>query len=327
MAQGNFDVQVLGVRPLTPRVHEYLLGTADGTPLPDYQAGAHVSLHTHSPERGLIVRHYSLVGGDHRRDDPRHVYRIAVQCEDSGRGSAHIHASFQPGTALRIGPPINDFPLDRRDARVLLMAGGIGITPIFSMARSLARRHRPFSVFYAGRSAAQMAYRDELQQLCGDQVPLQLHASDEEGHPDLEALLRAQGPDVTVYVCGPAAMIEATHAIAQRLGWDARRVRSENFGAGIAAGATAFDVHLQRSGRTVHVGADVSILDALLADGAPLLFDCRRGECGLCPLDVVESDGPIEHHDRYLSDDEKAASQSMCICVSRTRGRRLVLDA
>jgi ferredoxin-NADP reductase len=325
MAQGNFDVVVVGVRQLTPRVREFLLRSIDGKPLPDYAAGAHVAVHTVSAERGLIVRHYSLVGGSDLEDDPRNTYRIAVQRADHSRGSAHIHATLRVGTRLSIGPPVNNFPLDRRDREVLLLAGGIGITPIFAMARSLARRHRPYRVFYAGRNPEAMAYHAELAALAGEWV--RFHHSDVDGHPDLEAVLREQPEGTAAYVCGPARMIEATQAGATRLGWDAGRVRSEMFGAGFSGHATPFEVHLKRSKRIIHVGADVSILDALLAESIPVLWDCRRGECGLCPLPVVSADGAIDHHDRYLSEEERASNESLCICVSRTRGKQLVLDA
>ncbi len=208
---------------------------------------------------------------------------------------------------------------------MLLIAGGIGITPIYSMARSLIRRRKPFSVIYAGRDASTMAYHDELAKLAGDRV--RFHYSDRDGHPDLEAWLRAQPDGTTAYICGPSRMIEATQAAAARIGWEPGRVRSEMFGAGMSGISTPFEVRLERTGRTVRVGADVSILDALLAEGIPVLWDCRRGECGLCPLPIVSADGDIEHHDRYLSDEEKSSNESLCICVSRTRGSRLVLDA
>lgn len=325
MAQGNFNVVVAGIRQLTPRVREYVLRSVDGKPLPDYSAGAHVAVHTRSAERGPIVRHYSLVGGTDLQDDPRNTYRIAVQREDHARGSAHIHTTFQNGTPLQIGPPVNNFPLDRRDTEVLLLAGGIGITPIFSMARSLARRHRSFRVVFAGRNAESMAYREELAQLAGDRA--RFHTSDTQGTLDLEALLAGEPEGTTVHICGPAKMIEATQAAAVRLHWAAGRVRSEMFGAGITGVAAPFKVRLQRTGRTVQVGADVSILDALMAEGIPVLWDCRRGECGLCPLPVLSSDGPLQHHDRYLSEEEKTSGDTLCICVSRTRGNELVLDA
>jgi vanillate O-demethylase ferredoxin subunit len=325
MARPNFDVQVTGVRQLTDRVLEYLLTRVDGTALPSFSAGSHVSLHTVSKERGLIVRHYSLVGGCTLDDDARNSYRIAVQREDHARGSAHIHKTLEVGSRLQIGPPTNNFPLDRRDRNVLLIAGGIGITPIFSMARSLERRRCDYRVFYAGRQAAGMAYHSELADLAGGRV--EFHHSDTQGHPDIEGLLRSQPEGTRVYVCGPRSMIEATHAAAQRLRWNPDRVRSEMFTASISGDAKPFSVHLRRSNKTVEVGSDVSILDALLADGVPVLFDCRRGECGLCPLPVVSTDAGIDHHDHYLSPEEKASDESLCICVSRARGSRLVLDA
>jgi ferredoxin-NADP reductase len=136
------DAVVHDIRELTPRVREYVLASVDGSPLPRYSPGSHIELHTTSPVSGPIVRHYSLVGGDGLTDDPADRYRIAVQREDRQRGSAHIHDSFQVGTRLRVSRPKNNFPLDLRDTRSLLIAGGIGITPIYSMLRSLVRRGR-----------------------------------------------------------------------------------------------------------------------------------------------------------------------------------------
>lgn len=325
MARQNFSVEVARVRSLTDRVREYLLRSVDGQPLPEYAPGAHIAVHTVSPTRGLIVRHYSLIGGDHQDDDARDTYRIAVQRDSDARGSAHIHDTFQPGTRLEIGPPVNNFPLDRRAENVLLIAGGIGITPIFSMARSLVRRNRPFEVVYAGRDRDQMAFHDELATLAGEAAVF--HYSDVAGHPDLAALLKRQPEGTQVYVCGPGPMVQATHATAKDIGWDASRVRSEMFGVARDRDAHAFEVRLARSGKTVHVSADASILDALNAANVPVLWDCRRGECGLCPLRVVSSDGPLQHRDFYLSDEEKAAGDQMCICVSRTAGSEIVLDA
>lgn len=325
MFRGRFKVVVAGVRQLAPRVREYLLRSAAGQPLPSYEAGAHVAVRIRSKDRGLIVRHYSLVGGAGLEDDPRDVYRIAVQREDRGRGSAHIHATFEAGTELEVGAPLNDFPLGRRDKRVLLIAGGIGITPIFSMARSLTRRKCAFEVFYGGRTRAEMAYHDELAAMAGDRA--RFHYSDRQGPPKLLELLAAQPAGTVAYVCGPSGMIAAAHAAGKELGWDQGRVRSEMFGASVAPDAQPFVVHLARSGMDVEVGPGVSILDALLERDVPVLWDCGRGECGLCPLPVVDADGDLEHHDRYLSDEERAAGDTMCICVSRTNGRRLVLDA
>ena len=325
MAQANFSVEVLQVRPLTDRVNEYLLGSVDGQALPVYQAGAHIAVHFSAAGYGPLVRHYSLLGGADSQDDARQQYRIAVQREAHGVGSGAIHAQFAVGTRLSVGAPVNNFPLKRRNSHVLLIAGGIGITPIWAMARSLQRRQQSFSVFYAGQNTGSMAYHDALQKLVGEKV--RLHYSDAQGVPDLKALLVAQPEGSSVYVCGPAAMIAATHAAGEALGWDAERIRSEQFAATQSEPPAPMEVHLRKSGKTIAVGAGQSILDALLAEGEPVLWDCRRGECGLCPLPVVETDGPLIHNDRYLSNEEKAQGQSMCICVSRVRGTRVVLDA
>ncbi|MDM0116075.1 PDR/VanB family oxidoreductase [Variovorax sp. J22R133] len=326
MARKHIDVMVSGVRQLTPRVREYKLTAIDNAPVPAYGPGAHIEVHTGSAQTGLIVRHYSLIGGTEESDDARNTYRIAVQREHRGGGSAFIHSSFEVGTRLQVSAPINNFPLDRRDAHSLLIAGGIGITPIYSMARSLARRHRNFTVVYAGREPQFMAYREELGRLAGPCAHFHFSGRQDAGKLDLETLLRKQPPGTTAYVCGPASMVAATHEASRAAGWDPQHLRSELFGAGPTGDEVAFDVELKRSGRVIRVGKDVSILDALTAAKVDVLWDCRRGECGLCPQSVLEADGPIQHRDRYLSDEERESGETMCICVSRIRGERLVLD-
>jgi ferredoxin-NADP reductase len=325
MAHPRIDVKVAGVRQLTPRICEYELRAVAGV-LPPVAPGAHVELHTGDARSGPIVRHYSLIGGSLEHDDPRDTCRVAVQREDHVAGSAYIHQHFEPGTRLQVSAPINLFPLDRRDANSLLIAGGIGITPIFSMARSLQRRRREFSVVYTGRAPAAMAYHDELLRLGGARVRCHHSGAPGAGRLDLPALFDAQPPGTTAYVCGPASLVVAAQAAAAAAGWPADRVRSERFGAGRSADDMAFDVELRRSGRVVRVGRHTSILDALTAARIDVLSDCRRGECGLCPQTVLDADGPIDHRDRYLSDADKAAGHTLCICVSRIRGQRLVLD-
>ncbi len=325
MQKRLLDVVVTGTRRVSPRVREYLLSAADGSALPDYQAGAHVELHIDVPEQGVMVRHYSLIGGTATSDDPAHTWRIAVQREDRPGGSAYLHEHVMQGSALRASHPKNNFPLDRRDGRSLLIAGGIGITPILSMLRSAVRRKRDVGVVYAGRHAADLAYADEVRQLGGDRA--RVHESAVAGRLDLRALLAAQPDNTRVYVCGPASMVEATHEAAAALGWQADRVRSERFTSGPTGDERAFEVELKRSGRRVQVSRGSTILDALIGAGLHPLHDCRRGECGLCPMTVLEADGPIQHRDIYLSEEEHASQKTLCICVSRLQGDRLVLDA
>jgi len=166
-----------------------------------------------------------------------------------------------------------------------------------------------------------MAYRQDVLRLAG--IRARIHASAEP--VDLQALFGAQPEGTTAYICGPAAMMQAAQDAARALQWDPQRVRSELFTGGPRGDELAFDVELRVSGRRVHVGRDTTILDALHAAGVHPLFDCRRGECGLCATPVIDADGPIRHQDSYLSEDER--SSQMCICVSRVQGTRLVLDA
>jgi ferredoxin-NADP reductase len=318
-------VTISHVRTVTPRVREYMLRSADGRPLPRSGPGDHVELHIENAVGGPIVRHYSLLGGIDLKDDPGDTYRIAVQRSDHQRGSAHIHDHFEAGTALHISRPKNNFPLDRRARRVLLIAGGIGVTPIYAMLRSLVRRGRDFRLAYAGRSRDYLPYVDEVVVLAGDRATL--HFSDASTpRLDLHQLLAAQPGGTLVYVCGPLRMIEAVHAAGNALGWQPERIRSEQFSAATSLENEPFEIALSRSGHRIRIGRDTTILDALTAAGLDLLSDCRRGECGLCAVPVANAPGGIDHRDRYLSEDEHRSNKLLCICVSRARGNALVLD-
>ena len=195
-------------------MREFLLTTVNGASLPNWTAGAHIALHLTSPTRGLVVRHYSLIGGDGLRDDPPNTYRIAVQREEHGFGSNLIHETFKAGTTLRIGPPVNSFALDREASKVLLLAGGIGITPLVPMARSLLRRKRAFQMVYSGRSVDQMAYAKNLQEMCGSVLSLQ--CSDTDGMLDIKGLPSSVTSGLPLYVpkCGirPSTTVAMTSA-------------------------------------------------------------------------------------------------------------------
>jgi ferredoxin-NADP reductase len=316
-------LRVVEARDLNPLIRLLRLRADDGSALPGYEPGAHVRVRVTLPDGGQDWRHYSLVnlqpGADLRT--PRD-YTIAVRREDTGRGGSRFMHGVQAGDVLTIEAPKNDFPLG--SGRAVLVAGGIGITPLASMAVQCRASGQTVRLHYAGRSRALLAFLPELQDLLRED--LRVHADEDAGAPlDVAALLDGCAADDTLYVCGPKPLLDAVLAGAQARGWPRERLRFELFSAPPASdSATGYEVVLSQSGRTLTVPPGQSLLECLEQNGCDPLFDCRRGECGVCSVAVLE--GEIEHRDYFLSDAEKAAGKVMQICVSRARGPRLVLD-
>ncbi|MFF9094614.1 PDR/VanB family oxidoreductase [Streptomyces sp. NPDC014802] len=282
-----------------------------GKPLPGWAPGAHLDLHV-----GGFVRQYSLCG------DPEEtgVYRIAVLDEPASRGgSRHVHTRLRPGERVRVAGPRNHFVLEPA-ASYVFVAGGIGITPILAMARRADRDGIPYRLVHGGRSRASMAFGGELAALTGGEVTLV--PQDEQGHIDLDAALTGLPPDALVYVCGPEPLLTAVQERCPR-----EQLRLERFAAPVVertGDGTAFEVECRRSGLTVTVDADTSVLDAVEAAGVSVPSSCRDGICGTCETRVLA--GTPEHRDFLLSETEHAANATMMICVSRCASDRLVLD-
>ena len=316
------DAVVLERHGLTDRIAELKIGSADGRALPMAEAGSHIELRF-GGAGGYFLRHYSVVGPLSLDDRIEPFWRIAVQRENRARGSAHIHANFRGGTRLRVSRPIGAFRLARSVPHTLLIAGGIGITPILPMMRSLLIRGQSFSMLYAGVRREAMAYADEALAMGGDHA--RLHESSRDGMPDLDALLAFQPPGTVAYVCGPGPMIDALRAVARARSWAENRIRFEVFHAAHRPEDTGFAVRL-KTGRIITVGAGTTILDALEAARVDTLSDCRRGECGLCLTDVTDPHDGIDHRDSYLTAEEKAAGTQLTICCSRAKGPLIDLD-
>lgn len=320
-------LRVAEARPLNPLIRLLRLRADDGSALPGYTAGAHLRVQVELPDGKRDWRHYSLINLSTEAgatDAPRE-YLIAVRREDDGRGgSRFMHERVREGDLLTIEAPKNEFPLRHLPSCAVLVAGGIGITPLTSMAAQRRAEQAPVRMHYAGRSRALMAFLPELRQLLGD--ALHVHADDEAGCAlDIDALLDACGSQDQLYVCGPKVMLDAVLARTQARGWTHERVHFELFTTPtVEAGDHAFEVVLAQSGRSLTVPADQTILDTLIEQGCDPLFDCKRGECGVCSAAVIE--GEIDHRDYFLSDAEKASGKVMQICISRARGQRLVLD-
>jgi vanillate O-demethylase ferredoxin subunit len=317
-------LRVAEARDLNPLIRLLRLRAQDGAALPGYTAGAHVRVQVQLPEGKTDWRHYSLVSlaTDADLAAPRD-YVIAVRREDEGRGGSRFMHQVQAGDMLPVEPPQNAFPLHAGGCAVLV-AGGIGITPLATMAAQCKAAGQPVRLHYAGRSRELMAFLPELQALLG--TDLRVHADVEAGGPlDVDALLAACGEADQLHVCGPKPLLDAVLAKTQARGWTHERVHFELFTTPVAeAGDRPFEVVLSQSGQSFEVPADQTLLDCLIEHGCDPMFDCKRGECGVCTATVLE--GEVDHRDYFLSDAEKASGKVMQVCVSRARGPRLVLD-
>jgi vanillate O-demethylase ferredoxin subunit len=311
----SLALRVRQIDRLTPNISRLLLVAADASPLPAFTAGAHLELHV--PGERPLRRAYSLVnltGGDH--------YEIAVQREAASSGGSHWVHSLQVGDHLHTEPPRNHFPLDDNAEHSLLIAAGIGITPMLGMARALAARGARFSLHYAGRHAEQMAYLEECRAFADSRCWI----SEGQAHQRFAAaeVLTSPFPGTHLYICGPAAMIYSVLDCARALGWSEQQLHYELFtGTLEQQGDCGFEVYLRDSAMTLQVGPGQSVLDAMIDAGLDPLFDCRRGDCGVCVAKVLE--GTPDHRDLCLSERDRAAG-SICTCVSRASSPLLVLD-
>ncbi len=319
LGDGPLALRISGIRQLTPRVRAYELQAADGGELPEARAGAYIDVPVRL-ENGLVTtRRYSIASDPRRRD----AYEIAVLLEEKGRGgSAAAHADFNLGLTLHCGLPANDFALHEDNRPAVLIAGGIGITPIKAMAEALRAAGRRVSLHYAVRSRDEAPYAASLGRAFGDD--LHVYAAAEQHRANIRDIVERAAADTVFYVCGPERLISAVRAAAEAAGLAGERVRFERF---VAAPATTgnrpMTVTLRRSGKRIAVAKDQSILDAIEAAGVPAPSGCRGGTCGTCRVKVVS--GAPEHRDTALSDADREAGL-MCICVSRAKSADLTLD-
>ncbi|HEV8016718.1 MAG TPA: PDR/VanB family oxidoreductase [Stellaceae bacterium] len=322
----QYDVIVSAARALTPAIRELVLKAKDGTALPSYGPGAHIEVGVTLADGKQAARPYSLLGGTVTGDDPPDTYRIAIERREDGAGGSKYLGDLPIGSSLGISAPRNDFALETHPANRLLVAGGIGIVPIFAMARRLKREGRAFTLAYVARDLDQMAYRDEVAALAGGNVIL--HEESSEARPlDVKPLAKKLAYPAEVYVCGSYALNKAVTAAAGAAGLSKLQIHEQCFAPPplVLPENSAFSVSLKRSGLDFEVPADASILETMMMAGHTPKFYCGRGECGICPMTVVSADGPIEHRDHTLKPDERGSR--ICICVSRIKGGKLVLDA
>jgi vanillate O-demethylase ferredoxin subunit len=289
------DVQRIVLRPALPR-------RAD--------PGSHIDVKV-SANGESLKRSYSIVDAS----DDGTTLAISVFKAPTSRGGSIAMHSLQPGDTLEITQPLQNFPLRIGAPRYLLLAGGIGITAVAAMARLLRDLSADYTLVYTGRSRTAMAYLAELQELHGDRLALHINA---EGTPlDVGALVDTVGPGTELYMCGPIRLMDAV-----RRSWLERRLspanlRFETFGNSGWYDPQEFTVRIPRLGIETTVGPDRSMLEALEEAGADMMYDCRKGECGLCEVRILHVDGAIDHRDVFYSERQQRSAEKICCCVSR----------
>ena len=294
------------------------LTAADGGALAPFSAGAHVEVHL----PGGLLRQYSLCSDP----EDRARYRLAVLQEPASRGGSRALWGLQVGDVLTISEPRNHFPLAASAARSLLIAGGIGITPLYAMAHALQRADAPFELHYCARSRQRAAFVDELGARFGRAALLHFDDGPENQRFQAAQVIGTPRAGEHLYVCGPAGFIEHVLQTARQLGWPEAQLHSERFTADapqVQEGDQPFEVEVGSSGLVVPVAVGQSIAEALLERGVEVPTSCEGGVCGTCVVRVLR--GTPDHRDTYLTEAEHA-KPLITTCCSRARSARLVLD-
>jgi ferredoxin-NADP reductase len=251
----------------------------------------------------------------------RDVYEIAVLLEDKSRGgSQFIFDHFQVDTKLECNLPANNFHLHADASPAILIAGGIGITPIMAMAHTLALRGRRFTLHYAGRSQTEMAFVNELKNYFPRN--LNVYPADEDKRLDIMHVLADAPGNALFYVCGPQKMLAEIETCSRMLGIAKDRIQIEHFAADDSKKNSALVLEMAYSNKLINVSPDQSLLNAVRDAGIDVSFDCCVGDCGSCAIKILA--GEAEHRDHVLSDVQKAQG-FMCLCVSRAKSDKLVL--
>jgi ferredoxin-NADP reductase len=293
------------------------LADRDGKHLPTFQPGAHIDVHL---PNGLI-RQYSITNGPGDLSS----YVIGVKQESASKGGSKVLVeTVREGDVLAISEPRNNFPLRRDATRTVLIAGGIGITPLLSMARFLDKSSLNYELHYFARTGDGLAFQSELAALHG-KIDRHIGLARDAIKAKIAEVLGQYQFANHVYICGPGAMLEMVQETAASLGWPDDAIHFEYFqNDKVIDSSSAFDVELARSAMTLHVPAGKTILETMREAGLTVPSSCEQGACGTCLTTVME--GEVDHQDVYLNKTEKASNSCMMTCVSRAKSGRLVLD-
>lgn len=285
--------------------------------LEPFEAGAHIDVVVGDG----LVRQYSLSNAF----DESRTYRLGILNDPNSRGgSRSIHEQFVQGREIEISLPRNHFPLDMAADHSILFGGGIGITPLITMAKALKKAGRSFELHYCCRSRTAAAFLDELTSELGDRLNLHFDDGPDEQRLAPAAILKTVRDNTHMYVCGPTGFMDWIIGTARDCGLASSQVHFESFNAEVDTSGDAFEVHAAASNVTVRVPSGQSIAKTLKAAGVKVDVSCEEGVCGTCICDVLE--GVPDHRDHFLNDEEKEANDQIAVCCSRARSGRLVLD-
>lgn len=314
---GSIPVIIRAIDETSPFIKVFSFSALDGAPLPGFSGGSHIL--TLIPNGEVTYRNaYSLMSSP---VDTR-SYAIGVRRLETGRGGSRRMHELRVGDTLRITPPVNNFALNALARKHILIAGGIGITPFIAQMEDLQRSHVPYELHYAlrdGQANRMVNYLPPTQN-----GAIRLYHGDKGERMEIATILARQPLGSHVYVCGPQGMIDDVTETAHIMGWAGSHVHHEKFAETVSG--VAFEAHLARSNITLNIAPEMSLLEAIEAEGVDIPYLCRGGACGHCETNVLELEGEIEHRDDWLSAEDRARNDRIMPCVSRARCRKLVLD-
>ncbi len=305
----------------TPDILSFELAPNGSFLLPRFEAGSHIDVHTTDG----LVRQYSLYNDPEESD----VYKIAVLKDPNSRGgSAGVHATFNINDTIKISEPRNLFPLNEASHRVVLFAGGIGITPLMSMASVLEKQGTDFELHYHCRSKSSTAFYDELRSASySARVHFHFDDAPEDTDRSVNLALSQVGDNINLYTCGPNGFMDYIFTTARALGWKDNNLHKEVFGAGsveLDDNDRSFELTLVRSGISLHIPKDKTVLEVLEEACIDIEASCEQGICGACLTTVIE--GAPDHRDQFLSDEEKEKNNQFTPCCSRALSKSLSID-
>jgi len=313
------DATVVAVEQVAKSVMQLQILPISGT-TESYTVGAHIDVSVLIDGK-TEIRSYSLVG-EHTSNLP---YTIAVKLLPSSKGGSKYMWSLKVGNNIRISQPTNNFELSHTTKDYILLAAGIGITPMIGMVKTLKRKNGiTVKMLYAGNNIEEMPYVVELQTILGQD--LALHYSDESGYYDTTKLLDWTNAKSQIYLCGPLPFMNAVRKTWEEGPFENSNLRFETFGASGLFAPQEFLVTIPRFNKTLTVKKNQTLLQALQDAKIDVMYDCKKGECGLCQVAIVDYSGDIDHRDFFFSEDEKGENHKMCACVSRVANGKITID-